>query len=189
MSLYPALPPDGHTVRWSAWDGDAIEEVSFRWENEGWTIDGVHHGADVQYVIRLNAAWRVHQFMLFRDLEDPDLWLASDGAGRWGEVNGSHRVDLDACTDVDLALTPATASILIRRLPLHVGHAAEVTVAVIDVETLGITRQHRRFARLEDRRWRIEHRGEDGSVTASVEVDVDEHGLVLDHPGIARRLG
>jgi uncharacterized protein len=189
MSTYPSLPPEGHVVRWSAWDGDSIEESSFRWENEGWTVEGFLHGADVQYVLRLNAAWRVQQFMLFRDLDEPDLWLATDGAGRWGEVNGAHRVDLDACTDIDIALTPVTDSIVVRRLPLHVGHAAEITVALVDVDTLGVVRTHRRYARLDDARWRIEHLDPTGGTVHEVEVDVDDLGFVVDYPGLVRRLG
>ena len=176
-------------MRWSAWEGDGIEEVSFRWENEGWTVEGFLRGVDVQYVLRLNSAWRVQQFMLFRDMDDPDLWLATDGAGRWGEVNGAHRVDLDACTDIDIALTPLTDSILVRRLPLHVGHAAEVTVALVDVETLAVDRVHRRYSRLAESRWLVEHLDAHGAVVHGAEVDVDELGFVVDYPGLVRRLG
>lgn len=176
-------------LRWTAWEGDGIEEMSLRWENEGWTVEGLLHGVDVQYVLRLGATWKVHQFMLFRDLDDPDLWLATDGAGRWGEVNGAHRTDLDGCTDIDIALTPTTDSILIRRLPLHVGHGGELTVAVVDVETLSVSPAHRRYSRLDTHRWRIEHLDAGGHAEHAVEVDVDEHGFVEDYPGLVRRLG
>jgi uncharacterized protein len=185
----PALPPEGRTLRWASWHGDGIEEMTVRWENEGWTVDGVMHGADVQYVLRLGSDWRVHQFMLFRDLDDPDLWLATDGGGRWGEVNGAHRTDLDACTDIDIALTPATESLLVRRHALKVGHAAEVRVALVDVETLSVTPGERILARLADRIWCIEHLDEQRVVVASTEFEVDDLGFVIDLPDVARRLG
>ena len=44
----------------------------------------------------------MRQFLLFRDLDEPDLWLATDGTGRWGEMNGAHRPELDGCYDVHL---------------------------------------------------------------------------------------
>ena len=103
-----AHEPAGHVAAWATWDGDGIETTTLRWENEGWTVSGeVGDAADrerIQYVLRLSATWQVRQFLLFRDLDEPDLWLATDGGGRWGEMNGAHRTELDGCTDIDLAV-------------------------------------------------------------------------------------
>jgi hypothetical protein len=193
-SDHPASTPTGdtppeRTIRWSEWDGDGIEELTLRFENRGWTAEGRVHGVDVHYVLRLDPHWRVQQLLLFRDMEDPDLWLATDGGGRWGEVNGAHREDLDGCTDIDLTISPFPTNVLLRRLPLRTGHGAEITVAVVDVETLQVRREHRRVERVADARWYVEHRDADGIVLRSVEVEVDEVGDVLDEPGRFRRLG
>ncbi len=102
VSNYTALPASGHTARWATWDGAGDEVTDFRWENEGWTISGQVARERVQYVVRLTASWQVRQFLLFRDLEEPDLWLATDGTARWGEMNGAHRAELDGCYDVGL---------------------------------------------------------------------------------------
>lgn len=182
MSNYTALPASGHTVHWLTWDGDTAEIADFRWENEGWTISGQVARERVQYVVRLSATWQVRQFLLFRDLEDPDLWLATDGSARWGEMNGAHRVELDGCYDVDLACTPFTNSLPIRRLPLHVGDSAELPVVAIDVETLDVRAATHRYTRVGTHRWAFEHGQE------NVEFDVDRHGLVIDYPGRFRRV-
>src|SRR5690606_6870090 len=121
------------------------------WENEAWTANGTVTRERVQYVVRVSPLWQVRQFLLFRDLDEPDLWLANDGHGRWGEVNGAHRTDLDGCVDVALMCTPFTATPPIRRLPLHVGDAAEVLVAVVDPETLGVVVERHRYERVADR--------------------------------------
>ena len=118
VSNYTALPASGHTVRWAVWEGDDVEVTDLRWENEGWTVSGQVDREQVQYVVRLSASWQVRQFLLFRDLEDPDLWLATDGTARWGEMNGAHRIELDGCYDLDLACTPFTKTLPIHRLPL-----------------------------------------------------------------------
>lgn len=167
-----ALPADGFTARWSS--GEHGEELTLQWENEGWTAAGRVGSEQVEYVVRLTAQWQVSQFLLFRDLEEADLWLGTDGHGRWGEVNGAHRTDLDGATDVALACTPFTHAIPIRRLPLRVGHGAELSVLHIDVETLGVVPGPVRYERLADRHWRHEHGG------AAVEFDVDRYGLPLD---------
>ncbi len=182
VSNYTALPASGHTARWSVWDGDDGEVTDFRWENEGWTISGQVSRERVQYVVRLTATWQLRQFLLFRDLDEPDLWLATDGTARWGEMNGAHRIELDGCYDINLACTPLTHSLPIRRLPLHVGDSAELPVVTVDVETLEVQPATHRYFRLDTHRWAFEH-GDD-----SVEFDVDQHGLVLDLPGRFRRV-
>jgi hypothetical protein len=182
VSNYTALPASGHTVRWSAWDSDDVEVTELRWENEGWTVSGQVARERVQYVVRLSASWQVRQFLLFRDLDEPDLWLQTNGSARWGEMNGAHRIELDGCYDVDLACTPFTNSLPIRRLPLHVGDSAELPVVTVDVETLAVRPATHRYLRLDTHRWAFAHDDQ------SVEFEVDQHGLLLDYPGRFRRL-
>lgn len=135
-------------------------------------------GVDVQYVLRLGPDFRTRQFLLFRDLDEPDLWLVTDGQGRWAEMNGAERDDLRGGFDIDLACTPFTASIPITALDLEIGEAASIDIAVIDVETLGVELVARTYARVDDQQWRID----------DVEVFVDGNGLVVDHPGRFRRV-
>lgn len=179
-----AHDPTGHVVRWTTWDGEHVETVTIRWENEGFTVNG-HVGRErVEYVLRLSPTWQVRQFILFRDLEEPDLWLATDGHGRWGEMNGSHRTELDGCYDIDLACTPFTNTLPIRRLPLHEGDSAELPVVYVDPETLEVRPVTQRYTRTAGHTWRYES-VDTGYVTT---FDVDEHGLVLDYPDEFRRV-
>jgi hypothetical protein len=183
MSSFLAFSADGLDVRWETWDGEHTEHLTLRWENEAWTASGQVGRERVQYVLRLAPTWRVRQFMLFRDLDEPDLWLATDGHNRWGEVNGAHRPELDGCVDVDLACSPFPVTLPIRRLPLDVGDRAEMPVARIDVETLGVEVVTRRYERIGARRWRVT----DVASHEAIEFDVDEHGVVVDQPGRFRR--
>ena len=179
-----AFPADGYTARWQRWDHDGDETLTLRWENEGWTATGEVGREAVTYVIRLSATWQVSQFLLFRDMEEPDLWLGTDGAGRWGEINGAHRPDIDGCADIHLPCTPFTNTLPIRRLRLDVGDSAEVITASIDVETLGVARIKHRYRRLGLRRF--EHSDLDTGVTA--EFDIDEYGLAHDLSDRFRRI-
>ena len=97
-------------------------------------------------------------------------------------MNGAHRIELDGCYDVDLACTPFTNSLPIRRLPLHVGDSAELPVVTVDVETLAVRPATHRYMRLDTHRWAFAHDDQ------SVEFEVDQHGLLLDYPGRFRRL-
>ena len=81
-----AFPADGYTARWQTWEGDGDETVTLRWENEAWTAIGEVTRERVSYVVRLSPTWQVRQFLLFRDLDEPDLWLGADGISPCGTV-------------------------------------------------------------------------------------------------------
>ena len=177
-----AFPADGYEARWTTWDGKHSEALSLVWENEAWTAIGSVERQDVQYVIRLSPLWQVRQFILFRDLTEPDLWLGTDGRGRWGEVNGAHRTDLDGSFDLAMKCTPFTHTLPIRRVPIHVGAAVELSVLEIDVDTLGVVPVARVYERSGEHRWRASGHDE------SIEFDVDEFGVVTDLQGRFRRI-
>jgi hypothetical protein len=198
-NTYQSLSSAGHKASWQSITADKSQtadlsisaatpsrhsKVELRWENEGWTAEGTLGTDDAQFVLRLSAGWTVQQCLLFRDLDDPDLWLGTDSHGRWGEMNGAHRTELDGCTDIDFVNTPFTNCIPIRRLPLLVGHSATISVAVIDVETLGITKQTQQYTKVSPNTWRY------FSVAASCEVEasVDEFGFVIDEPNRFQRV-
>ncbi|MEM1332624.1 MAG: putative glycolipid-binding domain-containing protein [Actinomycetota bacterium] len=181
---HQAFPADGYTARWATWDAEGSETLTLRWENEGWTAVGEVTTEQITYVIRLTSSWESSQFLLFRDQDEPDLWLGHDGRTRWGEINGAHRDDLDGCTDIAVHVTPFTATLPIRRLQLSVGDGAEVRSATVDVETLGVIPVVERYERIEPQRYRITHlrSGLDRVVA------VDEFGLVQDDEGLFRRV-
>lgn len=178
---YPALPADGYTAAWQTWDGAGSERFTLRWENEAWTATGQVSGADVEYVLRISPLWEVRQLLLFRDLADPDLWLGTDGHGRWGEVNGVHRPELAGASDVTLAVTPSTHAVPIRRLGIAIGESAAVSALAVDVETLAVTPLGLRYARLDGVTWVVTG-GE-----SSIRFEVDAHGIPGDLPGVFRR--
>jgi len=203
QNSYLSLSSSGHSASWqkigqapaapstvaesaatSASGASHHSTVALRWENEGWTAEGTLGIDNAQFVLRLSAGWVVQQCLLFRDLDEPDLWLGTDSHGRWGEMNGAHRTELDGCTDIDFVNTPFTNCIPIRRLPLLVGHSATISVAVIDVETLGITKQTQQYTKVSPNTWRY------FSVAANSEVEarVDEFGFVVDEPNSFQRV-
>jgi hypothetical protein len=179
---YPAFPADGYAARWTSWDGVHAEQLQLVWENEALTATGRIAGDDVQYVIRLSPMWHVRQFLLFRDLPEPDLWLGTDGHGRWGEMNGAHRPELDGALDVALAVTPFTHTLPIRRLDLPVGQGVELVVLAIDVETLGVSTVPLTYERHAEHTWVVR----DGE--SALRFEVDEHGVPGDLPGRFRRV-
>jgi uncharacterized protein len=73
----------------------------------------------VRYVIVCDAGWVTHTL----DLETTTgqtLCLVKDGNGRWTDQCGGHLPEFDGCIDIDLAGTPFTNTLPIRRLDLDV---------------------------------------------------------------------
>lgn len=165
-----------------------VERLFIHFENEAWTVEGVVDSpaahAGFHYVVRFSATWHVQQMLLFRDLDEPDLWLATDRRGAWGEVNGVQRRELGGCEDIDIRCSAFTRTCAVRRLALPIGASTDVHSIVVDPETLSISRSRLSYTRLGTRRWSI-HR-DDG--LPNHEFDVDEFGLPLDIPGHFTRL-
>lgn len=184
VANFAPFPQSPLKVTWQVADGSA-SDVEIRYENEGWTTQGTLGSDRAQFVLRYSATLVVQQFMLFRDMEEPDLWLGRDRSGRWGEVNGAHRPDLDGCSDIELRMNPFTPSITMKRLPLLEQHAASITVATVNVETLEVLPRQRTYSRLESNRWRYTSAYHE----REVESTLDEYGLILDEPDAFSRRG
>ena len=182
MSASPShvkhLPLEGMTAMWQSLVADHIETLALHFENESWTVNGQISGLNIQYVMRLTATWQLQQMLLFRDMDEPDLWLANDGRGRWGEVNGSHIRDLGGCTDLDVRGSSFTRTMAIRRLPLPIGGSSFVDSVVVDPETLGVTRSRLTYARRTESLWVVQRDDEHHDH----EFEVDEFGLPGDIP-------
>jgi hypothetical protein len=142
----------------ATWPG---EHVVVREENGGLVVEGSLLVERAFYVLRLDEHWHVRQLLLFRDLEDPDLWLATDGRGGWGEVNGVYRDELHGCHMIGIA-----GSLFVHALANRRGEG-ETVVGLVDVETLQVTVERRRYQTLADGRLAL------GDETW----ELDDHGL------------
>ncbi|MDP4713677.1 MAG: putative glycolipid-binding domain-containing protein [Ilumatobacteraceae bacterium] len=178
------LPLEGMTAIWQGVANDHTETLTLHFENESWTINSQITGLDIQYVLRLTATWQLQQMLLFRDLDEPDLWLANDGRGKWGEVNGAQIRDIGGCTDLDVRGSSFSRVMAIRKLAIDVGSSSVIDSVVVDPETLGVTRSRLTYTRLAEQLWKVQ-RDDDHD---DHEVEVDTFGLPLDIPGHFTRL-
>ncbi|WP_225792832.1 putative glycolipid-binding domain-containing protein [Agrococcus sediminis] len=127
-----------------------------------------------------------------------DLSLRRDDAARWSaEARAagtvalpapglSADVDLDAAVDCDLGLCPVTNTMPIRRLGLLGPPVAEaeLVMAWVEVPSLRVLRSGQRYGSHDAGRVRYAS----GDRGFQAELVVDEDGLVVDYPGLARRV-
>lgn len=136
-----------------------------------------------RYRVRCDAAWRVREVTVDPLDGRAPLQLRADGAGAWTDGAGAALPDLAGCIDIDLAVSPFTNTLPIRRLAFAEDEAHVLTMAYIRAPELTTEPLRQRYTRLAADRYRYEH--VDGDFTA--ELPLDANGLVLDYPGLFRR--
>ena len=135
---------------------------------------------EVRYTVMADQAWRTRSVGVHvqtPDGEDLRLARSSDGEGGWA-MGREPMPHLQGALDVDLAATPATNTLAIRRLPLAPGQAADVTVAYVPLWDLTPEPLQQRYERLAEDRYRYSKPG------FSAELVVDGEGLVLRYEGV-----
>ena len=107
---------------------------------------------------------------------DRRLALNSDGAGTWS-AGDDPVLELYGAIDVDLAWTPATTTLAIRRLNLDVGESAEAATVGIAFPAHEIERRTHHYERLAPMRYRYR------SGDFETDLTVNDQGLVVAYPG------
>ncbi|WP_129667656.1 putative glycolipid-binding domain-containing protein [Phytoactinopolyspora endophytica] len=135
----------------------------------------------VSYEITCDDAWRTRRLAIGLH-RGPTTTLTRHDDGRWHESDGTVRADLAGCIDVDIALTPFTNTLPIRRLQLKPGESADLRAVYIQFEpTLTVATSDQRYTRLATEAGAI-YRYQSGTFTADLEVDTD--GIVTEYPGL-----
>jgi hypothetical protein len=115
---------------------------------------------------------------------EAELILSHDGNGLWQNSRGVNLDELTGCDFIDIWPTPFTNTFPIRRLDLSIGERREIRVAYVEAPELSLTAVTQAYTRISDRVYRFESVG-DGFQS---DIEVDEAGLVVEYPGLFRRI-
>ncbi|MGH2584262.1 MAG: putative glycolipid-binding domain-containing protein [Dehalococcoidia bacterium] len=183
-------------VIWSRWDEPGLEHLRLTTAEGGVLADGLIIGVDegrpyrARYEVRCDSAWRVREVQITTPGSDsPALHLLTDGAGRWTTAAGEPLPALDGCLDVDIFPTPYTNTLPIRRLEWQRGASADLAVAWIALPEMTVQRSPQRYtclAPLTSKGGSFRYASLSSDFTADLPLDTD--GLVLDYPGLVRRV-
>ena len=131
------------------------------------------------YEVHCDEKWHTHRVQVERtsgsDVKTVSLIVESRGV--WLSLDREVR-EAEGCVDVDLALTPATNTLPIRRLDLRVGATESVVAAWVKLPDLAVQRLPQRYTRLTQNTYRYE-----SNTGFSAEIAVDDLGLVATYPG------
>jgi hypothetical protein len=177
-------------LRWASQEGDGIEHLTFAAREDGFAVESVVVGQrygkayGLHYTVRCDRQWRTRHAWL-KIVGGGALELRSDGSGHWRDGHGLVLSALEGCIDIDIAATPFTNTLPIRRLQLAKGERQPISVAYISTPDLQVTRVEQAYSCIElNREYRYE--GIFRDFTANMQVDED--GLVIDYPTLFTRL-
>jgi len=177
-------------LRWASEEGDGIEHLAFETGEDGFAVEsavvGQRYGKayGLHYVVRCDAQWRT-RYAWLKIVGGGELELHGDGAGNWRDGHGLVLSAIEGCIDIDIAATPFTNTLPIRRLQLAEGERQPISVAYISTPDLQVTRVEQAYSCVEVNR---EYRYEGIFRNFTANLSVDEDGFVIDYPTLFTRL-
>jgi len=152
---------------------------------EGWLLKGTVVGVLKEqrpmlasYEIYCDENWLTHRMQVERTVGNDvkTLTLSVESRGLW-RSSGQELREIRGIDDVDLAVTPATNTLPIRRLKLQVGSSASIIAAWVKFPDLTVEPLSQRYTRLSKDTFRYE-----SNTGFSAEIVVDDLGLVIAYP-------
>jgi hypothetical protein len=176
-------------MRWRRLDVPGREESLLEQTVEGWRISGtieVEEGgfaAKLSYVIDCDPSWHTRSADVLGEANGKpvEYRIVTDGQGNW-TLDGKPLPHLAGAEDSDFAFTPATNTLLIRRLGLAVGQSASVRTAWLRFPELRLEALEQSYTREAERVYRYRAMVDGEPFTARL--DVDGHGRVLRYEGL-----
>lgn len=178
------------TARWKSLEGSGLDHLTLTFQDDGLIVArgaviGDRGGAPygVFYRLNLDPAWRVREVAI-GTTAGQGLHLLSDGQGRWSNGVGENLAQFDGCMDVDLAGTPFTNTLPIRRMAWNTGDRAEFSMVYIPFDSFVPMLDAQIYTQQGPGRFLYE--AADRSFSA--EIDVDADGLVTEYQNLFTRI-
>lgn len=183
-------------ILWQRWDEPGLEHLRVQTEAQSIVLNGSLVGRFDGQVLR--AQYEVHTTLdfVFRALtlrlthpQERFVHLLRSEDGDWNGSPGVDAAALKGCVDIDLAASPSTNTLPIRRLALGLGETAEIAVAFIEVPSLAVRREQQRYTLIAREAARNVYRFEHLASNFTADITVDDDGFVVEYPGLFRRVG
>jgi uncharacterized protein len=141
----------------------------------------------LRYCVECDPDWRTTALRVIDLTSDDRIEIQRSSAG-WHEPNGAELPELAGAIDVDIAATPFTNTLPIRRTHLETGQATEITVVYVAIRPrLSLRLAQQRYTRLPSDARGSRYLYESLESDFRRELVIDSNGFVIDYPGIWQR--
>jgi hypothetical protein len=181
------------TVVWEPVEYKGMEYLQLWQRDQSVEVESVVLGIEDRMAFRLNyrllcdGQFSIQGFSVESAGQEP-LDLITDGRGNWSNVEGHRLPQFTGCIDIDITATPFTNTLPIRRVHWEVGQIQEFKMLYITVPELMLSVSPQRYTCLEKMEEGALFYFEVLDTGFTAELPVDAEGLVLDYPGLFKRL-
>lgn len=174
-------------ARWQDWSGKNFEHIVLH-EGPGWitansTLESKDGGLVARYSILCDISWHTRKATIHL-ADGRHVELESDATGNWS-LNKRPAPHLTGAIDVDIMVTPFTNTLPIRRLNLKANQHENILAAYISLPDLSVTADPQSYICIKPGRL-YQFESSNGEFVRDIEVDGD--GLVVEYPGLFKRL-
>jgi uncharacterized protein len=174
-------------IAWRRLDSPGHDAAILRAADEGWLLEGVaaflEEGSPshLRYLVRLDSRWHTRSAKVegWWGTAPVKLAISVGPTGDW-LLNGEPAPAVSGASDIDLAFTPATNLLPIRRLQLAVGQSTPVVAAWLPFPELTLRLLDQVYRRASANTYDYSSSG--GSFQAALSVSPE--GFVTDYPGL-----
>lgn len=165
-------------IRWKRLDRPGFEDFELLPASPGWMLRG-HvqvEEATIDYTVLADDRWRTRRAEI--TVGTQAFRVTVDEKQRWIGEDGTEIQNLRGCIDVDMAFTPSTNTLPIRRLALKIGESAPARAAWFRFPELRWDLLDQQYERVAERTWVY------GSKNFRTQLSVDSEGIVHDYAGV-----
>jgi uncharacterized protein len=178
-------------VVWEGLDWKSMECLQWRKNGESCFISSQISGVfnnepfNIEYWIEVDMQWQVKRFIITDQLcANTKMEMHTDRNGKWYTADNTEITELEGCYDIDISLTPFTNTLPIRRLDLKKGEHIPIDVLYVKLPEFSFSKVRQYYTLLDKDRYLYEGVFRD----FRAELAVDENKMVIDYPGLAKRL-
>ena len=175
------------SILWRRLDLPGYEFCRLFLQNSNWRLAGTavfahnQQPCQLDYVVICNSEWKTLSGRVggFVGEEAVQIELSVDSAHRW-RLNGRECPEVAGCIDIDLAFSPSTNLLPIRRLDLAIGQEAKVMAAWLRFPSFTLEPLDQLYRRIDAATYRYESAG--GAFVT--ELQVNAAGFVALYPNL-----
>ncbi|RKE57396.1 putative glycolipid-binding domain-containing protein [Sphingobacterium detergens] len=178
------------TVLWQGVAFHSLEYFNIQENNDHYVVVSKIIGSyrkkiySVSYQLMINKQWEVEEFLIDSEVNMTKNTLTGKKTTTNWEINHFDNPDFMGFQYIDISLTPFTNTLPINNLQLKIGNSKEIDIIYIDLINNDITPVRQRYTRTDLHEYLYENIVSD----FTARIQVDENGLVLNYPGLFKKI-
>ena len=177
-------------IVWKGMYYQTMEYCCFRQNRDKLSIEGEIVGlieekpVHFSYQVIVDQNFNTQKVSICRNKEKTALYELKRLGKSWYNEKDQHLAEFDDCIDVDIAITPSTNTLPIRRVLFHLNVPQTLKMLYINPINRILEINVQVYTRLADNMYLYQSRDSD----FKAQIQVDDYGIVVEYDGLYKRL-